>query len=188
MTRPARCAAPRGGQLAAHASDRRAPMPKTCPEAYGKTPEQAMADYGGMLVKLACSRGLAKPDAEDVLQTTFLKLLESATSFSSDEHMKAWLIRVAINECNNLFRRRKRHPEAPLKSISGIVQGGACEPGESNDLLLGLREEDRALLDLAFLEGLSSAEIGEIMGITSSAVRSRLFRLRRRMEKERDEP
>ena len=53
-------------------------------------------------------------DAAELSQDTFIRLYTYDGSFDSDEHMKAWLIRVAINICNNHFRSRKHISASPV--------------------------------------------------------------------------
>ncbi len=70
--------------------------------------------YANMLFRVSYQYVRNAPDAEDVVQDVLLQLMDRAfcVGFESDEHMKAWLIRVAINKSKNLAkgnaRRRKR--------------------------------------------------------------------------------
>lgn len=58
-----------------------------------------------------------RSDAEDVMQECFIKLFRAKRTFSSDEEMKRWLIRVAINECHSLFRVLHRKKTIALDEI-----------------------------------------------------------------------
>ena len=72
---------------------------------------QAMGAWGGSVWRLALAQTGSKEDAEDVYQDVFLRLAQSATEFSSQEHLKAWLLHVTVNCCNDLHRspwHRKR--------------------------------------------------------------------------------
>ena len=57
---------------------------------------QAMGAWGGSVWRLALAQTGSKEDAEDVYQDVFLRLAQSATEFSSQEHLKAWLLRVTV--------------------------------------------------------------------------------------------
>lgn len=58
-----------------------------------------------------------KEDADDAVQNTFLKLLKTDTVFESDEHVKSWLIRVAVNECKTMFRSFGRKKVTSLEEL-----------------------------------------------------------------------
>ena len=74
----------------------------------------ALRDWEDMVYRLALSQTREPADASDVCQETFISLLKDATVFQDDEHLKAWLIRVTINRCNQLRRTASRHRTQPL--------------------------------------------------------------------------
>ena len=67
--------------------------------------------YVDTVYRVALARMKNISEAEDVTQTVFLKLYREAKPFASDSHVKHWLIRVTINECNRLFRNPFRGAE-----------------------------------------------------------------------------
>lgn len=73
--------------------------------------QRALADYGKSILHLAYSYLRNRADAEDVLQDTMVQLLRKAPEFESDEHEKAWLLRVAANLCKNRLRTPWRRYE-----------------------------------------------------------------------------
>ena len=73
-----------------------------------------LRDWEDMVYRLALSQTREPADASDVCQETFISLLKDATVFQDDEHLKAWLIRVTINRCNQLRRTASRHRTQPL--------------------------------------------------------------------------
>ena len=125
--------------------------------------------------------------ADDAVQETFLKYMTKSPAFNDSEHEKAWLLRVASNECKDMLRMR-RH--SSLLSLDDIRELGA----ESEDdaqvlaLLCSLDEKYRAVIQLHYVEGYKINELAEILGITQAAVKKRLQRgreaLRSMMEKE----
>lgn len=66
--------------------------------------ERTITVYGDLLYRIALHHLKTREDAEDVAHDVFIKWLEKAPAFSSDEHEKAWLIRTTINACTD-FRR-----------------------------------------------------------------------------------
>ena len=65
---------------------------------------KAVDTYADSVYRVAYSYTYTKVDAEDVLQNVFFKLFQSRQNFNSEEHLKQWIIRVAVNECHNLHR------------------------------------------------------------------------------------
>ena len=73
--------------------------------------EEAVGRWGDTVLRLAASRTGNRADAEDVFQTVFLRLHQGGKRFRDDEHLKAWLLHVTVNCCNDLHRspwHRKR--------------------------------------------------------------------------------
>lgn len=91
-----------------------------------------------------------KPDAEDVVQEVFLRAYEKTPEFESEEHEKAWLIRVTVNLCNSRLRSPWRKHREPL-----LDSYPAAEP-EQLELLehvLSLPPKYRAVIHLFYYEG-----------------------------------
>ena len=65
--------------------------------------EQVLEQYADMVYRLAIIHMKNKADAEDVFQEVFLRLVKNADKISSEEHLKAWLIKVTVNCCKKQF-------------------------------------------------------------------------------------
>lgn len=95
----------------------------------------AMEQYGDAVYRLALCRLDSRADAEDVFQDVFLRLLRDTTVFRDGEHLKAWLLRVTVNCCNDLRRSAWFKRTAPLEAASDAgntqraMAGGACAAG-----------------------------------------------------------
>ena len=143
---------------------------------------QAMAAWGGSPWRLALAQTGSKEDAEDVYQDVFLRLAQNTTEFSGQEHLKAWLLRVAVNRCHDVARLRSRRPSVPLDSMPfEPVDAGPLSPDEVRALweAVGeLSESKRIVIHLYYQEGYSGKEIAEVLGIEPSTVRTRLQRAR----------
>lgn len=139
--------------------------------------------YGDMLYHTAYLL-LGNPhDVQDALQETLLRYLEKAPAFVSSNHEKAWLLRVVSNCCKDYLRFRRRHSCLDLESIR------ECLPAQENthlQELYALPAKWKTVLILHYFEGYSVKEIGEILGLSESAVKKRLQRAREalRMEME----
>ena len=119
-------------------------------------------------------------DAEDVLQTVFLRILIQQERCELSSASAAYFRRAATNASIDVLRRRMAHAETPLDDIPSQAAR------ESSPLLkLRLRQaigqldtEDAELFLLKYVEGLSVAELAEQFGIGMGTVGSRLFRIR----------
>ena len=144
---------------------------------------QAYAQYGPALYRF-CLLQLKHPaDAEDVLQEVFLKRLYRAPAFDSPEHEKRWLYRVALNQCRDELRR-KRRTEVPLEEAALLAM-----PEVDRELVRqvsALPEKLRTVIHLHYYEGYTVEELAALLGVSVSAVKMRMRRgreaLRREME------
>ena len=147
---------------------------------------QAMGAWGGSVWRLALAQTGSKEDAEDVYQDVFLRLAQSATEFSSQEHLKAWLLLVAVNRCHDVARLRSRRPAVPLDSMPfEPSDAGPLSPDEVRALweAVGeLPESMRVVIHLYYQEGYSGKEIAGLLGLEPSTVRTRLQRARAQLK------
>lgn len=140
--------------------------------------EQVMERYGTEVYRLAYSRLRSVMDAEDVYQEVFLRYFRKRPRFDSEEHRKAWLLRVTIN-------RAKSHATSAWMRHRAAMEGQiAFEEPEERDLdeALGkLKPDDRTLLHLYYYQELSTREIAELLDRKESTVRTQLTRARQRL-------
>ena len=136
--------------------------------------EQVYRTYGPSLYRFCLIQMKNPADAEDVLQEVFCKRLYRAPGFPSPEQERRWLFRVAVNQCRDELRRRRRMagplPEdlpAPQVTDLGLWERVAALP-----------EKQRTVVHLHYAEGDSVQEIAEVLGVTASAVKMRLARAR----------
>ncbi len=135
--------------------------------------ERLVNAYADDLYRICLFRLQSAPDAEDAVQDTFLKLIEKRPVFRSEEHEKAWLIRVALNVCADRFRERARHPQAELtETLAALPEDPALR--DLAEALLTLPEAYRTVLTLHYAEGYTTKEIARAIGKSASAVKMRL--------------
>ena len=140
------------------------------------------------LYSFALSLTRNPPDAEDLVQETYLRALRFAHRFQPGTHLRAWLFQILRNTFLTFYRRKARE----LAILDKEVSDGAEEEWDlaapsspvatALDLeraLAELPEEFRSVLLLADLEGFALSEVGEIMDTPVGTVKSRLFRARR---------
>lgn len=118
-------------------------------------------------------------EAEDAVQETFVKLFNTNKQFTSDEHCKAWLLRVVINHSKNLLRSfRYTHTE----ELDEAIPIEDLAERDLADALSALPPKYRAVIHLHYFEGYSSSEIAKILGISATAVTTRLARAREKLK------
>ena len=146
--------------------------------------EEALTLWGDAVYRLALARTGHKQDAEDVTQNTFLRYaeaLEKGMKVESQEHCKAWLFRVAINQSKNLFSSAWfRHRAALTEEITFSQESHR----EIYFAVQALPEKYRTTLHLYYYEGYSVKEIGELLGKKENTVKSLLKRGREQLRKE----
>ena len=122
------------------------------------------------------------PDAEDVTQTVFRKVMEYPQPFRDAEHEKAWLIVTARNECKNQLKHWWRKKRASEKALDHLVWEQP-EDGALWDNILSLPEKYRMVLYLHYYQGYTAQETAEILGKNPSTVRTWLVQARGKLKK-----
>lgn len=130
--------------------------------------------YHNMVYRLALASLGSVQDAEDMVQTAFLKLLDSPAPPAPGKE-KAWLAQVTVNGCRDLIRARKRWGWEPLE-----VDIPFSQPEDSVlfQAVMALPDKLRVAVHLHYYEGYSHQEIAQFLHISPSAVSMRLHRAR----------
>ena len=146
------------------------------------------------------SRLIGRPeDVEDVAQEVFLRLYFSLDQLRTPEVFEPWLYRLTVNASYDYLRKSKRRPESRMSDLSEqqVMMADAAagskaqlEEGEKRrvrdtvqGLLASVSEEDRILLTLKEVEGLSLKELENIYHVNENSLKVRLFRARQRVLK-----
>ncbi len=118
-------------------------------------------------------------DAEDVVQDTFIQYITFKKEFETEQHIRAWLIRVAINKAKNknlTFFRRKIEP---LENYMETLTFESSESFELFDTVIKLPEKYRVVIHLFYYEDYAVKDIASILKISESNVKVRLSRGRK---------
>ena len=146
------------------------------------------------------SRLIGRPeDVEDVAQEVFLRLYFSLDQLRTPEVFEPWLYRLTVNASYDYLRKSKRRPESRMSDLSeqqvmmaDAAAGSKAQTEESElhrvrdtvqSLLAAVSEEDRILLTLKEVEGLSLKELENIYHVNENSLKVRLFRARQRVLK-----
>ena len=146
--------------------------------------EAAVELYADMVFRLAYSYLKNRADAEDVMQTVFLRLYECKKDFESEEHMKHWLLRVAVNESRKVMRSFWRRTSVSLEEWRETAAPEDRERAEALEAVMALEPKYRLAVYLYYYEGLSVAETAAAMRANVSTVQTWLLRARERLRKE----
>ena len=153
----------------------------------------AARTYGDTVYRIALHALNNPQDAEDVTQTVLLKLYECYKEFESEEHMKHWILRVAVNESRHVLRSFWRRTSVPLEEWREQAVQEDPARAEVLEAVMALEPKYRVAVYLYYYEGLSVAEVAGAMKANVSTVQTWLLRARARLkqalsdEEEREE-
>lgn len=140
-------------------------------------------DYGNSILRMAYSYLHNMDDAEDILQETLLRCIQTNPTFESSVHEKAWLLRVAANLSKDRLRSEKLREHADIDELDETL---AAE--QRNDLAFvwdavkQLPPRYREAVHLFYCEDCTVAQISKILNRKESSVRSDLHRGRERLK------
>lgn len=135
--------------------------------------------YIDMVYRLALSRTKSRENAEDISQDVFVKLLQNKKKFDSEEHLKAWLLRVTINLTKDLFSSHW------YRTTDELDENITYEERENNgvyDMVMALPKKYRTVIHLHYYEGYRVEEIAHITGVSVGTVKSQLHRARQMLK------
>lgn len=135
-------------------------------------------EYKDMIYRVALNVLRSPDDAEDAVQDVLLKLYTTKTNFSSEEHVRHWLIRVTLNHSKNILRHKRRREETPIEELNLASPFETEEQYAMFSLVMSLPEKYRTALYLFYYERLSVREIAGLTGAGESSVTTRLQRAR----------
>lgn len=146
---------------------------------YRYTYDEIADKYIDTIYRLALSRTKMPQYAEDITQDVFVKLISSNKNFESEEHLKAWLLRVTINLTKDLFSSAWFRTTAELdENLSYTPDNG----GELYEALMKLPQKYRTVIHLHYYEGYGVNEIAHIIKASVGTVKSQLHRGRQMLK------
>ena len=141
-------------------------------------------------------------DVEETIQNVFLRAYQSLPSFKGESGFRQWLSSIAVKTCYDFWRKTYRSREIPMSVLTEKHQNwleeviteqseqAINEKGSQNEArelldwaLRRLSAEDRMVMELVYLEGLSGKEAADLLGWSVSNVKVRCFRSRKKLEK-----
>lgn len=157
--------------------------------------------YYEVIYRLAIKMTGNPQDAEDVLQETFLKAYKHLKDFGGRSSLSTWLYRIATNEALMLLRRKKEvlSLDEPLETEEGVqeplqIEDWCCLPEQElisaeakahlDEAIQALPASLRVVFVLRDMQGLSTQEVGEVLNLSETAIKTRLSRARLRLRQD----
>ncbi len=137
--------------------------------------EIVVKTYADMVYKLAFSQVHTRIDADDIFQEVFYRYFKKMPCFESEEHQKAWLIRVTINCSKKYWASAWKRKTVAL---ADDIMTSAAEDYGLDEALQKLPPKYRAVIHLFYYEGYQVEQIGKILKVKQSTVRTQLTRAR----------
>lgn len=141
--------------------------------------ENVVKFYSNMVYRLAFSQTRNKSDADDIFQEVFMRYIKKQPQFETEEHRKAWLIRVTINCTKKLWA------SSWLKKTKPLDENMTFETREDTNLHYELQKlpiKYRVVIHLFYYEDLSIEEISSVLKRKPSTIRTQLTRARYKLK------
>lgn len=142
---------------------------------------RAIERYGDTVRRLCMIHLKNEADTQDIFLAVFLKYLLHDRPFESQEHEKAWFIRVTINACKDLLKSVFRSRTVPLEELSAQIAHLPDQHREVLGAVLELPQRERQVVYLHYYEGYTAPEIGQLLGKNVNTIYTNLARARERL-------
>ena len=142
------------------------------------------------------------PEVEDIAQEVFVKAYQSLPGFDPESHFRKWLSTIAVRTCCDYWRKAYRTRESPMSALSErhgewlervissestVSAEGRTRQEEAKEVLAWalarLSPEDRMVVEMVYLEGMTGREAADLLGWSTANVKVRAFRSRKRLRK-----
>lgn len=121
-------------------------------------------------------------DAEDVMQSVFLKLWKTDKVFNGDEHIDKWLTITCVNKCKDHLRLHFVKNSVSLEEVKEFYTFDSTEKIDIFNSIMSLPQKERIVLHLFYFEDMQIDEIASLIKSNSSTVKTRLRRARARLK------
>ena len=147
--------------------------------------EELIKVYQDTLYIIAKSRLKEEGDVLDAVQETIISAYQSIDKLKKVSRFKSWLIKILINKCNYIYNSKKKETISidSLNETKYLVEDKNLLNLEFADLLRELNCDEKTIIILYYDEKYKTKEIAKILEINESTVRSKLFRAKKKLEK-----
>ena len=140
--------------------------------------EQIVRTYADMVYRIACRYVKNSIDADDVFSEVFLAYFKKERTFESEEHRKAWLIRVTINCAKDFLMQRAQMQELNEETLADQTASTEDTYIDLHRAIEQLRPDYREVIKLYYLDDLSVKQIAQILDKNENTVKTQLSRAR----------
>ena len=134
------------------------------------------------MYKLSFSILQRDEDCADAIQETILKAYKSLHTLKKPEYFNTWIFRILINECHQVLRKKARLvPVDDVEDVCTPMHVSDYDSVDIRDAVDQLEEQLRTVIHLFYFQDIPILDIAEMLGITESAVKGRLFRARQQL-------
>lgn len=137
---------------------------------------RAMERYSDTVRRLCMIHLKNDTDTQDIFQTVFLKYVLSSVSFESEEHEKAWFIRVTVNACKDLLKNFFRSRTVPLDEVPEQMAEPSADYSDVWNAVFSLPQKYRDVIYLHYFEDYTAPQISQIIGKNVNTVYTLLNR------------
>jgi RNA polymerase sigma factor (sigma-70 family) len=171
------------------ATDEDARLARACAEGDTRVFEEIYQGHSDRMKSIAYNHLGNVSDAEDAVQETFLKVHRAASTYNGESAFTTWMYRVLINTCYDALRRRQRRIQSTsLDDALPVERAGASVDDAKRmtlrKMLSELPEQRRTVFTLFEIEGLSHAEIGQILNISEGNSKWILFATKKQLQEQ----
>ena len=147
--------------------------------------DDAVRRYADMVYRLAVLNTRNRYEAEDVFQEVFMKLFRHKEGICNEEHLKAWLIRVTVNQCKSLAVTVWNKRRVSMESVAEQGEEMQADEGESEvyEAVKKLPPKYREVIHLFYYEELQIREIAAVLERNEATIKTQLARGRQMLEK-----
>ncbi len=128
-----------------------------------------------MLQRVAYGYFQGEEDVADVIQDTILDAFEHIQRLKKPEYFRTWLVRILMNNCNRLYNQNKKYTNISQMRGDSVASCGTGNV-EFREMLKSLPEDSRLIFQLYYGEQFTTKEIGQMLKMKESTVKSRLHR------------
>lgn len=147
-------------------------------QVHGDWIDEIIEKYADMVFRVAYTHTKNRADSDDVFQEVFTKLFRSAAVFESDEHIKAWLIRVTTNTSLDLLKSAWSRKTVELPEELPATEQNEFYEGALTQAVKSLPPKYRTVIHLFYYHEMSITEIAKVLKSREGTVKSQLSRAR----------
>ena len=141
--------------------------------------EDAYARFADNVFSAAFSICRSKADSDDIVQDTFIKYHFGDTEYESEEHIKAWLLRTAVNKSKDITKSFRWKNVVAWEDYMDELQFEEPEDNRLFEAVMQMPEKYRIVIHLFYYENMGIAEISDMLRSREGTVKSQLNRGRK---------